>query len=64
VVGVRPSRAESIDVSGARGGFAMSAPSGRVAQLVVRRVDLGHRPVGAPLDVRIAAGDVGMVLAG
>jgi len=55
VVGVRPSRAESIDVSGARGGFAMSAPSAGslsswYAALISAIVRLARRSTsGSPL---------------
>ena len=47
---------------GPRRRVPMSSPPVRIAQLLVRGVDLGHRAIGPPLQARIAAGDVRMVL--
>jgi hypothetical protein len=45
-----------------RGRFPVDTPPLRVAQLVVCGVDLGHLPVGVPLQRPIAAGDVRVML--
>ena len=42
----------------------MRASLDRITQFLVRGVDLRHRPVGTPLDGRIAAGNVRVMLAG
>jgi hypothetical protein len=44
--------------------ISMNAAPGRVSQLLVCGVDLGHRPVCSPLDGWIATRDVRMMLSG